>query len=435
MTLAAIALAELLVRLEGAVTLPGWLAGWVYAGGVAGARDVLGAIAAAMIGVAGTTFSITVAALTLASSQMGPRLLRNFSRDPGNQYALGALLATFAYALVALRSVHEAEEGAFVPQLAVSVALLLAFGCVGVLIWFIHHLATSISVDRVVALVHRDLAAALEALPRAEDAAAGGGGGGGRAVPGAAGPAAVLRAPPGPGGYLLVLDDRALADWAGGHGAALRLRLRPGDFVFPGAAVGEVRPAARRAEAQAALEKAVTLGESRTAEQDLEFLVRQLVEIGLRALSPGINDPFSAIAVLDRLGAALCTLAGRRLPDGRTAPGGEEDAPPRLERPATDYAGLADAMFHALRQAAAAQPAVMIRLLEVLAEVGAVEGDPARRAELRRHAALARDAALAGGVDDASVRAAVAERHAAAVRALDGVDRGTAEAMPRRRRS
>ena len=118
MTAAAMAAAELLVLAEGAVDLPSWAAARVYAGGTAGARDVLGAIASSAIGVAGTTFSITVAALTLASNQMGPRLLRNFTRDTGNQYALGALVATFAFALTALRSVREADEGAFVPQLA-----------------------------------------------------------------------------------------------------------------------------------------------------------------------------------------------------------------------------------------------------------------------------------------------------------------------------
>jgi uncharacterized membrane protein len=407
MTLAAVLLAEALVRAEGAFDLPDWIAGWVYAGGTAGARDVLGVIASASIGVAGTTFSITVAALTLASSQMGPRLLRNFTRDPGNQYALGALVATFAYALVALRSVHEAEEGAFVPQLAVSVGLLLAFGCVGVLIWFLHHVAAGINVDRVVAIVHRDLADVLGALPRAaeeepprtEPAATGGEG-------------APLTAPPGGGGYLRVLDDEALADWAERHDAVLRLRVRPGRFIFPGAEVGRVWPAGARAPAQEALHRAMALGDGRSVEQDLEFAVRQLVEVGLRALSPGVNDPFTAVAVLDRLGAALCQLAGRALPDGRVARGGRV----RVERPATDYAGLLDAMFHMLRQDGAGSPAVMIRLLEVLAEVGAQERDPGRRRELRRHVALARDAAVAGTQDPAA-RAAIEERHAAAVAA------------------
>ncbi|TCZ57310.1 DUF2254 domain-containing protein [Roseicella aquatilis] len=418
MTVVAVLLAEVLVRSEGAINLPSWIEGWVYAGGAAGARDVLGAIASATIGVAGTTFSITVAALSLASNQMGPRLLRNFTRDAGNQYALGALVATFAYALVALRSVHEAEEEAFVPQLAVSVGLLLAFCCVGVLIWFIHHVALSINVDRVVALVHADLASALAALPRRGEAA--------RpahepAVPDMS--SAPLVAPE--GGYLRVLDDAALADWAEEQDAELRLRVRPGDFVFPASTIGEVTPAGAQEQAQKALRRGMSLGDSRSVEQDLEFAVRQLVEIGLRALSPGINDPFTAIAVLDRLGATLCELAGRTLPDGRTL----RDGRLRLERPATDYGGLVDAMFHMLRQAATAQPAVMIRLLEVLAEAAALESDPAHQGALRRHAALARDAAL-GGTEDAAACEAIAQRHALVLAAPAA---GGAEEATRRR--
>ena len=408
MTAAAVAAAELLVLSEGAVELPSWLAAWVYAGGTAGARDVLGAIAASAIGVAGTTFSITVAALTLASNQMGPRLLRNFTRDPGNQYALGALVASFAFALTALRSVHEAEEGAFVPQLAVTAALLLAFACVGVLIWFLHHVATSINVMRVVALVHADLAEAIEALPRGQDRSGAGPCDADDPTPGEGAPLAVRGA-----GYLRVLDEDGLADWAAGRDAVLRLRVRPGDFVFPGAPVGEVWPAAASAGAEEALRGAMVLGDERSVEQDLEFAVRQLVEIALRALSPGINDPFTAIAVLDRLGAGLCALAGRELPEGRTTRGGRV----RVIRPATGYAGLLDAMFHMLRESGAGQPAAMIRLLEVLAGVGSVERDPARRRELRRHAGLAAEAALRGTPDEAA-EADIAERRDRAFAAL-----------------
>lgn len=406
MTLAAALLSALLVASEGTVELPAWLEAWVYAGGTAGARDVLGTIAGAMIGVAGTTFSITVAALTLASSQMGPRLLRNFTRDPGNQYALGALVATFAYALVALRAVHEAEEGAFVPQLAVTFGLLLAFACVGVLIWFIHHVASSINVDHVVAMVHRDLTEALDVLPPASEAS--------DAEP--APPPTEQPAPlcaPDRGGFLRVLDDDALADWAAAEEARLLLRVRPGDFVFPGSRIGAVWPAAKAAEAEAALAGAMSLGDSRSVEQDLEFAVRQLVEVGLRALSPGVNDPFTAVAVLDRLGAALCQVAGRALPPARF----RREGMLRLERPTTDYAGLADAMFHMLRQAGAGVPAVMIRLLEVLAEAAAVERDSARHAVLRRHAMLARAAAL-GATQDPAARESVEERHRAALDAL-----------------
>ncbi|MGG5887149.1 DUF2254 domain-containing protein [Falsiroseomonas sp. HC035] len=405
MTLVAILLAAGLVGAEGMVDLPDGLADLVYAGGTAGARDVLGTVASATIGVAGTTFSITVAALTLASNQMGPRLLRNFTRDAGNQYALGAFLATFAYSLVALRSVHEAEEGAFVPQLAVSVGLLMAFGCVGVLIWFLHHVATSISVDRVVALVHRDLSTALEKVDG--DAAA---------LPPAPRPdqpTATLTAPA--SGYLRVLDEDTLADWAAGQDAVLWLRVRPGDFVFIGTEVAEVVPARLRAEAQDLLDRAISLGDARSIEQDLEFAVRQLVEIALRALSPGINDPFTAITVLDRLGAALCLIAGRSLPSAQV----RRDGRTRLVRPVTDYPGLVDAMFHMLRQAAATQPAVIIRLMEVLTSVSTLERDAERRAVLRGHLDLARDAGFAG-TEDAAAREALVARHGAALALLRG---------------
>lgn len=401
MTASAILLAEALVRLEGAVTLPDAVDDLVYGGAAAGARDVLGVLASATIGVAGTTFSITVAALTLASNQMGPRLLRSFTSDAGNQYALGALVATFAFSLVALRSVHEGDGGAFVPQLAVSVGLLMGFGCIGVLIWFLHHVAASISVDRVVALVAAELDQGL-------DKACGDGTDPG-AAPGATPDAATLRAPG--SGYLRVLDDASLADWAAGCGAVLHLEVRAGGFVLPGSVVGRVGPPERQDQAQAALAEAMVLGQSRSVEQDLEYAVRQLVEIGLRALSPGINDPFTAIGVLDRLGATLAGLAGRALPEGVFRREGEV----RLVRPATDYAGLADAMFHMLRQGAAGQPAVMIRMLEVLAAVAAVEPDPGRRAVLARHARQAATAALRG-TRDAAARRAIRDRHAAMLR-------------------
>ncbi|RAI57410.1 DUF2254 domain-containing protein [Roseicella frigidaeris] len=407
MTLAAALLAGLLVRAEGA-PLPDWMAGLVYTGGAAGARDMLGTVAAATIGVAGTVFSITVAALTLASNQMGPRLLRNFTRNAGNQYALGALLATFAYALVVLRSVRDVAEGAFVPQLAISGALLLAFLCIGVLIWFLHHVATSINVDHVVALVQGDLSRALARLPRR---AAGEDRPPDEAPPPPA-EAAPLLAPA--GGYLRVLDDAALAEWAAARDAVLHLRLRAGDFIFPGSTVGHVAPPAAREEAQAALDQALAIGNRQSAEQDLEFVVRQLVEIGLRALSPSTNDPFTAIAVLDRLGAALCELVDHTLPSGCI----RHDGTPRLWRRSTDYPGLLDAMFHPLRQDGAGAAPVMIRLLEVLAEVAAVEGDPARRAALARHVELAQAAASAAAAPDAAARATLADRHRAARAAL-----------------
>ena len=382
----------------------GWKAGrlpesWVYAGGEAGARALLGAVATTIMGVAGTTFSITVAALSLASGQMGPRLLRNFVRDAGNQLVLGAFLGTFAYALVVLRTVRSVEEGAFVPHLGVTGAMVLALLCVGTLVWFVHHIATGINVETVIELVHEDLSAAIARLtldrpdpaPTADAPHDGDGG-----VP------VVSRG----GGYLRALDDGALADWAAERGAVLVLLVRPGDYVFPGSPVAELSPAARAEGAEEAVAGAFSLGARQAATQDLEFAVRQLVEVAVRALSPGINDPFTAMAVLDRLGAALCEVAPRHFPGGAVL----RDGRPVLHRQAIDYAELCDVMFHMIRQYAAGSAAVLGRLLETFARVAEVETCPARRAALQRHADLA-FASGRTGVQDLAAVSALETRH------------------------
>lgn len=382
----------------GASSLPG---SWLYAGGEAGARALLGAVATSTIGVAGTTFSITVAALSLASGQMGPRLLRNFVRDPGNQLALGVFLGTFAYTLVVLRTVRSAAEGAFVPHIGVSGAMALALLCVATLVWFVHHIATGINVETVIELVHEDLSAAVRRLtlerpdpPPPDDAPCDGGA-----------PVVLPRS-----GYLRALDDGALADWAAEQGATLVLLVRPGDYIQPGLPVVELFPAAATEGVEEALAGAFSLGSRQAATQDLEFAVRQLVEVAVRALSPGVNDPFTAMAVLDRLGAALCELAPRHLSGPATLRAGRAVL---HRRRITDYDGLCDAMFHMIRQNAAdGSPAVLIRLLETLARVATVEARPERRASLRRHADLALTAARAGTIDAATLSDLEARRRA-----------------------
>lgn len=209
-------------------------------------------------------------------------------------------------------------------------------------------------------------------------------------------------------GYLRAVDEAGLADWAKERGAVLVLLVRPGDYLFPGAPVAELAQGGEGGDAGEAVRAAFSLGSRQAAAQDLEFAVRQLVEVAVRALSPGINDPFTAVAVLDRLGAALCEVAPRHLPgtavlrDGRVV----------LHRRATDYAGLCDAMFHMIRQNAAGSPAVLIRLLETLGRVLAVETRPGRRAELLRHADLTVSARRIAVVDPDDV-AALDARHAA----------------------
>lgn len=373
--LACLGLGQLAVWLE-TVHIAGWdasstQANWGYSGGAEGARTLLSAVASSTIGVAGTTFSITIAALSLASGQMGPRLLRNFIRDARNQVALGIFLGTFAYALIVLRTVRTVQERAFVPHVGVTGAIVLALLCVATLVWFVHHIATSISVETVVDAVHRDLVTSTD---RATVDAPG------TPIPDDV-PAGIAVTTPG-SGYLQALDTEDIADWAAASGVVVRFRIRPGDYVPAGLPIAHV---SRHVDgAEDALERAVTFGRRPAALQDLEYSVRQLTEIGVRALSTGINDPFTAGSVVEHLGDALCRLATRHLPTGVTVRAGRVV----VLHPATSYDGLCDAMFHMIRQDAAGSVFVYGRLLDVLARVAEVERSPDRQQSLRRHADL-----------------------------------------------
>lgn len=402
-----------LVHLDRSELVPQWLieSAWLYNGGGTGARTMLGAIASSTIGVAGTVFSITIAALSLAAGQMGPRLLRNFVRDRANQVTLGVFLATFAYALMVLRSVRTQQEGSFVPHLSLSVGLLLAFVSVGTLVFFVNHIAGRINVDTVIELVSEDVRDALRRLTVHE--------------PGPVPPDAVMwthavRVTDARYGYLQQFHADTLADWAADRSTAIRMLVRPGDYVFPGAAIAELTVSVDGAEE--AIRDATALGPRRVGSLDLEFSVRQLVEVAVRALSPGINDPHTALSVLDRLGASLCELVPLYLPTGIAL----RHARPVLVVPVVDYDGLTDSMFHMIRQNAAGSPAVLARMLEVLTIVASCERDQARRHALGRHARLVmgdaeRDVKTPDDLDD------IRSRHAAF---LATINHHTAPARP-----
>ncbi len=372
MVLGGIFLALGLLQVDRAGILPGWVqeAIWFYNGGGTGARTLLGAIAASAIGVASTVFSITIAALSLAAAQMGPRLLRNFTRDRGVQMSLGAFLGTFSYALMVLRSVRTQDEGAFTPHMSLSVGILLAFGCVAVLVYFVGHMASRINVDTVIDLVSHDVHQALDVLMTEQP-------------PPSPPPAQLWEhgalVVDGRHGYLQHLDEDALADWAVKQGTALRLLVRRGDYVFPGAPIGVLSVPV--AGAEEAIRAATALGETRGSSGDAEYAVRQLVEVAVRALSSGINDPHTAMSVLHRLGAALCDLAGSHLPNGVFLREGQV----ALVVPKASYANFADLMFHMVRQNAQGTPPVLIRLLDVLIAVASCEFDAARREVLLGH--------------------------------------------------
>ena len=288
--------------------------GWYQKAKPDGAHQVLSTIAGSMITVAGVVFSITIVAIAYAASQYGPRILTNFMSDRGNQVTLGTFIATFVYCLVVLRTIRGGEEGEFVPQLAVMVGLLLALCSIAVLIFFIHHVPRSIHINNVVAQIGKLLLRSVgERFPEqiGEHAA--------DDVTSCPKEMTVARAAVQiescADGYIELIDDDALMGTASAKDLMIRLHRRPGEFAVRGQTLLSAWPAQSVDEASIqALRECFSIGNSRTPAQDMFFLVDELVEIAARALSSGINDPYTAMTCLDWLSAAAAELSCRRIP-------------------------------------------------------------------------------------------------------------------------
>jgi uncharacterized membrane protein len=389
MALLAVALSFLTVALDRTLTQE-WLSevAWIYSGGAEGASAVLQTISSSMITIAGVVFSLTLVALSLASSQFGSRLLRNFMRDGTNQLLLGTFIATFLYCLLVLRTIRRGDEGVFVPHLSVTLGLVFALASLWMLIFFIHHVAVSIQAEEVITRVGIDLDQVMDRMyPASSDMNST------AILPAAAAAVApydfdndsVMIAAE-HDGYVQLIDVERLVELAAAENAAFRLALRPGHYTVKGGCLAKVSPADCMSPALAAqIQQVFVIGNQRSAVQDVEFGILQLVEIGVRALSPGINDPFTAIACVDRLGSALSRLARRTLPsachlDGR--------GKVRVIAEFTDYRGFVDAAFNQLRQYSRSNLDVTLRLLETIAAIAAFVEREADRATLRRHAEM-----------------------------------------------
>ena len=365
-----------------------WL-GWAYGGGADGARALLSAVAGSTITVVSLTFSVTIVALTVSAQHFGPRLLSNFMRDTAAQVVLGMFIGTFAFCLLVLRTVRaDADDYAqFIPHLSVTVAVILAMLSVAALIYYLHHVAASIQVSQIALNVTRDLEAAIDRLY--PDHA-----GADQEPPPAPLPpvpddAAAIRADA--SGYVQAIDLDAVMALVERHDAMAWLDRRPGDFVIAGAVLATVSPPpADRDGFAKALRDAYVLGADRTAWQDAEFAIEQLVEVALHALSPGINEPFTAITCIDRLAQGLSILAGRRLPADVLEDSAHR---PRVVAPPRSFAGLLHAAFDPILLNAGANPAIYSRLLERLAALAEVASRPKDHAAIADLAASVRDAA------------------------------------------
>ncbi|KQQ05819.1 MULTISPECIES: DUF2254 domain-containing protein [unclassified Rathayibacter] len=348
-----------------------------------GGRAILSAIGGTMLGVAATSFSITISVLATTSSAYGPRLVRNFMADRGNQVVLAVLTSTFLYSLIVLRSVHTEDDSslAFVPVVAVGFAVLLAVGDVAVLVYFIHHIALSVQVTTLQKRVLSELEAVIERLhPEGDEP-------GGDAPRGSA----TLAAPR--GGYVEQIEIERLVELARRDGAVLRVLALPGDHVLTGDPVLEVAcPSSGLAEAALA---AVVIADARTPYQDVRYAVQQVVEIGVRGLATGTNDPYTAVGAVDALTGALVSLCDGPAPRTHYR---DADGAVRLVCEWPQVEALLAEVYLSLRAYAMDQPLVVragIRLaqrLEPVARGGA-------RDELRRQIGAFADAYAAGERD------------------------------------
>ena len=353
--------------------------------GESGSRDLLGAIAGSMLTVASTTFSITIAVLALSSSTYGPRLVRNFMADRGNQLVLGIFVATFLYSLMVLRSIRvigDEPAGYFVPHLAVNVAVLLAVLSIGVLVYFIHHISDSVQVWTLADQVRVDL---IEVVDRLYPEDADGDAIVARAVPDA--PAQLGRGDPITAevtGYVQGIDYDGLVGLAHEHDLLISMQVRSGGHVTTGTTLALVSPPDHLSdEVCQKAGRAVRIGRARNPQQDVEFPALLLEEMAVRALSPGINDPYTANNALDNLAGGLVVLAGRPMPSPYRY---DREGRQRVVAPAASLLDIVEHLLDAMRFYAVEHPPVLHRVLELLAQVGAACPESKAREAMAAHA-------------------------------------------------
>jgi uncharacterized membrane protein len=388
---------------------------WVSAGGADGARALLSTVAGSMVTVAGLGFSITIVALVLASTQFGPRLLSLFMRDTTSQVILGTFAGTFTYCVLILRSIRGPDEGGtpFVPQLAVTLAVGLTLLSVAAVVYFFHHVAVSIQAPKVVAAVARDLDHAIDHLHPVR-AGRGGPQPEPTEIPSPETDGVVRSAT---SGYVQVIDDEAMFEQAVRHDLRIRLMTRPGLFVVRGNPILVVWPSTKLDEVlQRRLRSTLIIGDTRTAEDDIEYSVRQLVEVALRALSPAINDPFTAMAAIDWLGAALARLARTEFPSRYRY---DEQGRLRVVADVSTFGGISHTIFSRIRHYGGSSPVVLNRLLEAVAAFGPHITDESDRELVRDETEAVLRVGRALSTSDADLEE-LEKRYRAAVLALAG---------------
>jgi uncharacterized membrane protein len=376
------------------------------------ARSLLVVVSSTMITVTGLVFAVTIVALQIASGQYSPRLLRNFMRDRGTQLVLSIFVGAFAYSTAGLYTVGVQGSGqeAFVPRLAVSGSLALALASVGVLIYFIHHLAHSIQIDTIMSQVGREARSVIDDVyphqPHYRE-------------PEELSPEPPLEAvdlPSARSGYVQAVAAEPLARAAVRHDLVIVLAKQVGDHVVAGTPIAWAwrrsasQPPPRADSLREPVADAVQIGFERTMVQDVGFGIRRLVDIANKALSPAVNDPYTGVQAVHHLSVLLCRLASLRLGDW-TVHDDLGELRVAVPRPRfADYLRLGTAQ---IRRYGAAEPALTRALIVLLRDVGVSSATEDRRQACARQIHLVLDDARRATAQPADVEAIAAEAEAA----------------------
>lgn len=357
-----------------------------YRTDAAGAQAILTTVAGSAISVASLVFSITVVVLSIAANQMGPRLLENFMKHNRTQIVLGAFIGTFIYCLLILATVSGQTVNA-VPHSSVMLGLMLGIISFALLIYFIHHVLVFIQVSRVLEEVSNEVVTVFSRILLSEEDQPSRvkkrSGNIDKELPDRQ---AEYQLTASSSGYLQLVELDTMVALASEHDALVHIQCKPGDFLIKGSPL--LRIWAEKQLEQPLLDKfskSIKLGAQRTAIQDAEFAIDQLVEVALRALSPGINDSFTAINCVDRLAAALAEVASKRLPKPYYF---DENDRLRVVVKLYSYRSILNAAFNPIRQNARNNVGVTQRLMETVISLCRLPISENYRSALMEHAKL-----------------------------------------------
>lgn len=403
MSVAAALLAIALVSFDLALYSKGWVWPTWMRVGADGARQVLSVTTGAMMTITGVVFSITIVALTLAANQFGPKILRSYLRDTGNKLVLGLFISSFLYGLVVLTSI-DSQQTSFIPITAFMVSLLFTIIAVVGLIYFIHNISTSIQADHMISIIGDELTRTIEHTLAPTDTQQ------------AKEPLSEKWKIATQGchqtvicsnnsGYVEYIHYQKICSFAQRAEAMCELTVRAGDFIIENTQVAILYTSQQPQEKAfiEAINAAITTSRQRTPVQDLEYAITQLMQIALRALSPGINDSLTAISCIDWLSASLGRMAGLQFPSHYHK---DDQDIIRMKARSFDFEGAANAVFDPLRQNARNNEMVMLRILDALANIieTCTQADNLRI--LRHHAELIYQSARHSFTNEADVEQA-----------------------------